>query len=300
MFPGYEVIAKLAMGGMAAIYLARKEVTAGVVSDVPDLVVIKALHSHLLEHAAVVAQFRDEAQRTMQIQSQHVVTAYDYRRDATPPFIVLECIEGWSLQHVLAEQSGPLESEVALAVGLQLVRGLGSIHDAGFVHRDLSPSNVMVGRDGNIKIIDLGLALDNAQASRGQASMQGSMRYMSPEQVRGELVDVRSDLFSFGVIMWETLCGQRLFDDADPMAVMHAVAEPVIKPLREVSPSVPPGVAELVEQLLSADAKARPQSAQGVERAFQQFQQLAGEEPHAVLQRWIKPLLGSRSTPSGS
>ena len=224
----YEVIDLLDAGGMGEVYSARD-------TRLGRLVAIKVLPDTLANDPAGLDRLRQEALAAGSLSHPNVVSVHDVGTEGEAFFVVSELIEGQTLRERLAE--GALPEPLALDWAAQAARGLAAAHEKGIVHRDLKPENLMVTRDGRVKIVDFGIAkVGSAAAKLDEAgllptvagatlpgTLLGTVAYMSPEQVRGEEVDARSDLFSLGAILFEMLAGRRAFGGAAPVETMAAI-----------------------------------------------------------------------------
>ncbi|HEY4222881.1 MAG TPA: serine/threonine-protein kinase [Myxococcota bacterium] len=259
----YREVGLLAEGGMAIIAQAER--------DDGCTVVIKRVRPPFCFDAAFLRLFADEGAVHAALDHENIVRLLDRGEDEAGPFLVFEHVDGTDLGIVL-EQQHKIDVECALAVAVPLFRALSAAHDAvdengqplHVVHRDISPGNVLIACDGAVKLADFGVAsfsLKNELTVAGE--MKGKFAYMAPEQTRGERVGPRADLFSAGVVLWEALAGQRLFDgptDADVVAAVRAVDAPAL--------DVAPSLAALVASLLAKDQAARPESARAVSQAL--------------------------------
>jgi eukaryotic-like serine/threonine-protein kinase len=210
----YEVYAPLGAGGMGEVYRARD----------PKLnrdVAIKILPEALAADPAALARFEREAQAVAALSHPNILAIFDFGRQGETAYAVMEFLDGETLRARLAH--GALSPRKAVELAAQIAEGLAAAHDKGIVHRDLKPENVFVTHDGRAKVLDFGLAKQTGAAADGHLSMQmtalrtgagvvpGTAAYMSPEQVRGDAVDHRSDIFSFGAVLHEMLAGRQAF-----------------------------------------------------------------------------------------
>ena len=253
----YVIVDKLGEGGMGEVYLA----------DQPAIgrqVAIKIVHAQTRErdHDELVERFRNEAKAAASLESPHIVQIFNWGEveDGTL-FMAMEYLSGHTLAEVL-RQHGPLAPERAVAIAKQICVALSEAHAAGIVHRDLKPSNIMLIERGEqaefAKVLDFGVAkLEGSDITRSGA-MFGTPQYMSPEQLRADVIDGRSDLYSLGVMLYEMLVGQLPF--SSPSAVGFITAHLYEKP-PALSREVPPALAELVHVLLAKDANERPPDA---------------------------------------
>jgi hypothetical protein len=258
----YEITSPIGAGGMGEVYRARDTRLAREVA-------IKVLPAALATDAESLARFEREARSVAALNHTNILAIHDIGQEGSVVYVVTELLEGSTLRDRLA--SGPVPPHRAVEVLVQIVRGLAAAHDRGVVHRDVKPENIFITRDGVVKILDFGVAVrDTAMTGTdGQVTavltypgiLVGTPTYMSPEQLRGELVTPRSDLFAFGVVAHEMLTGVHPFKRDAPAETMAAIlrADPV--PLERAVPSLPTGVAKLLHRCLEKRASDRPASA---------------------------------------
>src|SRR5271169_4516751 len=230
----YEILAPLGAGGMGEVYRARD----------PRLgreVAVKVLPAGCSSDPERLRRFEQEARATAALNHPNILALFDIGRQDDFPYIVSELLDGETLRARLA--AGPLPARKAIEYALQIVRGLAAAHDHGIFHRDLKPENIFVTRDGHVKILDFGLAkltsADAAQTATLNATApgmaMGTAGYMSPEQVRGQAIDQRSDIFSLGVILYEMISGQRAFQGDSAIEAMNAILKEDPPPLADAS-----------------------------------------------------------------
>jgi serine/threonine-protein kinase len=242
----FEVDRELGQGGMGVVYLARQP-------SLERRVVIKTLRRDLAQDKRCVERFRREAQAAGALHHQNVVAVYDcftWRGDC---FIAQEYVDGMDLASAL-EEVRRFEPRAAALVALELARGLEEIHARGIVHRDLKPSNALLGRSGEVKIADFGIAFDGKARGLTQTGQAvGTPSYMSPEQLRGERVDTRSDLFTLGVLLYELLAGEPPFRETEEgPSLLRRMELGRYRPLRRMAPATPRWLARLVGRCLRA------------------------------------------------
>jgi len=243
-------------GGMGEVYRARD-------SRLKRDVAIKVLPAGLARDPDRIARFEREARAAGALNHPNIVAVYEIGRDGDTYWIATELVAGESLAKAI--EHGPLGVPRALEIARQIVDGLAAAHAAGIVHRDLKPANLMVTRDGRVKILDFGLALRQRTSQDSttiemtdEGTVMGTAGYMSPEQVRGEVVDHRSDLFSFGVIFYEMLGGKRAFAGGSSVEVMSAILK---DDPPELPASVPPVFDRIMRRCLQKDRELRFQTA---------------------------------------
>src|ERR1017187_4916792 len=234
-------------------------------------VAIKVLPVGVARDPDRIARFEREARAASALNHPNIVSVYDIGCDNGTYWIATELVRGGTLRRAI--EAGPLPTPKAVEIARQVAAGLAAAHGAGLVHRDLKPDNIMVTRDGHVKILDFGLAKQRPPSQDSTTAdltdegvVMGTAGYMSPEQVRGEAVDHRSDLFSFGVVLYEMLCGKRAFAGDSSVEVMNAVLkeEPA-----ELPASVPATLTLIVRRWLEKEPDRRFQSAADLAFALQ-------------------------------
>jgi serine/threonine protein kinase len=247
----YEVIDRLGAGGMGVVYLARDPQLERTVAikvlriddDVPDL----------------RARFEREARSAAGLRHSNIVTIYDIGEHDHSPFIAMEYVEGGSLADVIRKRA-PLRLERKLELIQQLCAGIGYAHKLGIIHRDIKPANLMVTADGDLKVLDFGLArLSELGGLTQTGQLMGTPNYMSPEQLRGERVDARADIFAVGLVMYELLTYQRAFSGSVPELVLKVISTDVPS-IREHLPDANPELDRIVATATRRDANQRYQS----------------------------------------
>jgi len=211
----YEILAQIGAGGMGEVYRARD---ARLGRDVA----LKILPEDVSGEPRRAVRFEREARAASALNHPNIISVYDVGREGDIAYIVSEIVDGEPLRHAIAQ--GPMGTRRVIEIATQIAEGLAAAHAAGIVHRDLKPENVMLTREGRVKILDFGLAMQahsstgdqpetspTATAITNPGVVIGTVGYMSPEQVRAQVVDTRSDIFSAGVILYEMLAGRRAF-----------------------------------------------------------------------------------------
>ncbi len=264
---GYEVERELARGGMGVVHLARQPL-------LERRVVVKSLRRGLVEDAAVEERFLREARTASRVQHQNVVAVHDCFAWRGERFIVQEYVDGTDLARAL-QACRRMAPRIAALVALELARGLEEIHAIGIVHRDLKPANILLGRDGAVKLADFGIALDDIGPGLTRTGHAvGTPPYMSPEQLMGERVDGRSDLFAFGAVLYELISGEAPFtpDDTQPArALVRRIEAGRYRPLRRVAPETPRALRRIVSACLRAKPRRRLESATSLRRGLERL-----------------------------
>jgi serine/threonine protein kinase len=235
---------------MGVVFKARDTVLERIVA-------IKVLGPLLEGNATARKRFIREGRSAAAVKHQHVVTVYGVEGHESAPYLVLEFIEGHSLEELLAT-SAPLPLEQVITLGAQIAKGLAAAHQKGLVHRDVKPGNILIEKEtGRVALVDFGLArgVDDASISRS-GEVCGTPHYMAPEQVAGEHVDHRADLFSLGSVLYCMCSGELPFAAPNSMAVLRRVCDDDPRPIRECNRFVPDWLADLIGRLHAKSPRA--------------------------------------------
>jgi DNA helicase-2/ATP-dependent DNA helicase PcrA len=263
----YRIIGTLGMGGMGAVYKAHDE-------KLERVVALKMLTPEAIAQADRRRRFLQEARAASSLNHPHILTIYETGEVDGKPYIVMEYVEGLTLRQTLA--SGLFALKDALGIAIQVAGGLAKAHEHGIVHRDLKPDNLIISRDGYAKILDFGLAklveqrrpkfpAGSAENTLIQVNTQsgmilGTINYMSPEQLLGQRVDLRSDIFSFGIVLYEMMTGKYPFADDNRIDTMHAILHEEPKAPHEVKTDLPPDLQRILTKALAKAPKSRYQT----------------------------------------
>ena len=259
----YELLELIGSGGMANVYKAKCH-------RLNRLVAIKILKSELAENAEFRRRFRDESLAVAQLSHANIVSIYDVSSTQGIDYIVMELIDGITLKQYM-ERRGHMDWREALHFITQIMRGLSHAHSRGIIHRDIKPQNIMVLRDGSVKVADFGIAcLADAHQTLTQEAL-GSVHYISPEQAKGERLDARSDIYSAGVVLYEMLTGRLPFegDSAVSVAIQHLSSVPLSP--REINPDIPAALELICMKAMNADRNKRYQSADAMLMDLEKF-----------------------------
>ena len=260
----YRIVSKIGAGGMGEVYRARD-------TRLDREVAIKLLSSEVSKDADRLMRFEQEARATSALNHPNILTVHDIGEHEGTPYIVSELLDGEELRHLLDQGSIPVRKVVDYAQ--QIVSGLTAAHEKGVIHRDLKPENLFITKSDRVKILDFGLAKLRAttveasgtedatrRAITNPGVVMGTVGYMSPEQVRGQLTDHRSDIFSFGAILHEMISGRRAFRRDNMAETMSAILKEEPEDLTESNPNISPSLERIVRRCLEKKAERRFQS----------------------------------------
>lgn len=270
----YEILDVIGVGGMAVVYKAYCH-------RLHRFVAIKILKRDLAADAEFRRRFHEEAQAVAMLSHPNIVSVYDVSKGDDLDYIVMELIDGITLKQYMQKKQGRLNWRESLYFITQIVRALGHAHSRGIIHRDIKPQNIMVLRDGSVKVADFGIAriMSAAQTTLTQEAL-GSVHYISPEQARGSHIDARADIYSAGVVLYEMLTGRLPFDGDSPVsvAIQHINAKPIAP--REILPDIPVGLEEITMKAMASRIDQRYMNAEAMLRDLEEFRKNPQVEFH--------------------
>ncbi len=302
-FGKYHLIAHLATGGMADIYLATQTALAGF----EKLIVIKRILPNLSREPRFVEMFLDEARIAATLNHPNVVHIFDLGRIKGQYFIAMEYLAGESLSTIIRacrKRKIRIPPELAAGMILQAAEGLHHAHtmtgrdgkSLDIVHRDVSPQNVFALYDGVVKVVDFGIAKAALRSTKTQTgTLKGKYAYMSPEQILSQELDARSDVFSLGVVLWESLARRKLFNQENDLKLLQAITEQDAPSPCSIDPEVPELLAEITRKALARNLKERYQSAAELSAALRRYLKAASADwDNVAIGRFMQDLFSDR------
>lgn len=233
----YEILEQIGSGGMSEVYKARCH-------KLNRLVAIKVLKAEFSDDASFVSKFKIEAQAAAGLSHPNVVSVYDVVDEGVLHYIVMELIEGITLKNYICKK-GRLDVREAIGIAIQVAQGMAAAHEQHIIHRDIKPQNMIISRDGKVKVADFGIARAVSSQTIGATAM-GSVHYISPEQARGGYSDERSDIYSLGITIYEMVTGHVPFDGENTVTVALAHIEAPLLPPSRLNPAVPPSLEKII------------------------------------------------------
>lgn len=279
-FGKYLLLERVAAGGMAEVYLAKSAGAEGV----NKIVAIKRILPQFSDHQEFIDMFKEEAKIAVNLNHGNVVSIFDFGVEKGQFFIVMEFVEGKNLRQALNEMKKrniTLSIDQVVYIAKEVAAGLDHAHRCidgatgkplNITHRDMSPQNIMINYEGEVKIIDFGIAKAETQIEATRAgTLKGKFGYMSPEQADGQTVDPRTDIFSLGIVLWELLANDRLFSGSNEAAILRKIRECNVPNIRKINPNVSPDLEKIVLKALTKDRNIRYQTAAALHRDLNRF-----------------------------
>jgi len=256
----YEISGELGSGGMATVYKALQK-------SLDRTVAIKELKKDYQEDPVITQRFEREAKLAASFQHENIVHIYDYA--GKPDFcIIMEFVDGVTLAQII-EKGGPLPEDVGVMIALQAANALEYAHTRGMIHRDIKPGNIMVKRNGEVKLMDFGIARTRGlEALTAPGMVMGTPSYMSPEQIQGQALDVRSDIFSLGIVLYQMFTGVKPFLDEETASVTAKILKGKFLSPRSLNSDVPRGLQRIIKKCLRKKPHRRYASMQELARAL--------------------------------
>jgi serine/threonine protein kinase len=295
----YEVLRKIATGGMAELFLAKMVGMEGF----EKVVAIKRILAHLAYDEEFINMFRDEARIVAKLSHPNIVQIYDLGKSDETYFIAMEYIPGRNLSSVAKKARGlgqKLPPTYIARCLAQACEGLYYAHTRKdidgrplkIVHRDVSPQNIIVSFSGTVKLVDFGIAKAATKIAHTRAGvLKGKYAYMSPEQIRGEETDARSDLFAAGIVLYELLCGRRPFEKENSIQTLKSIVQDPHVDCRKLNPDIPDTLAEIIDNALTKDPNERYANAQELQVALEDFVNGSGERVNNItISKWVSDL----------
>lgn len=284
----YEILERIGSGGMAVVYKARCH-------RLNRLVAVKILKSDLAQDAEFRRRFHDESQAVAMLSHPNIVAVYDVSRSDQLDYIVMELIDGITLKQYMQKKGEPLSWRESLHFITQIMKALGHAHSRGIIHRDIKPHNIMVLRDGSVKVADFGIArLASAAQNTLTQEALGSVHYISPEQAKGSHIDNRSDIYSAGVVLYEMLTGRLPYEGDSPIsvAIQHINSIPLSP--REVNPDIPEALEAITMKAMAPKVDQRYLSADAMLADLEEFR----KNPNINFEYSSADLLGGADEPT--
>lgn len=261
----YEILERIGIGGMAVVYKGRDH-------RLNRLVAIKILKEELASDAEFRRRFHDESQAVAMLSHPNIMAVYDVSHTPELDYIVMELLDGITLKQYMQKKGGKLAWREALHFITQIMKALSHAHSRGIIHRDIKPHNIMVLRDGSLKVADFGIArlTSSAQATLTQEAL-GSVHYISPEQARGSHIDARSDIYSAGVVLYEMITGRLPYEGDSPVAVAIQHINSIPLSPREIDPEIPEALEAITMKAMASDVNQRYISADAMLADLEEF-----------------------------
>jgi serine/threonine protein kinase len=299
----YEVVSPIGAGGMGEVWRARD-------TRIGREVALKILPPAFAADRDRLRRFEQEARAAGTLNHPNLVTIHDLGSDDDTPYVAMELLEGETLREKMELHGAAVRLPIRKAIdySVQIANGLAAAHEKGVVHRDLKPENIFITRDGRAKILDFGLAklkpgtdagktdARTQQRDTSPGTVVGTAGYMSPEQVRGQEVDYRSDIFSFGAILYEMLSGRRAFKGDSSVETMNAILKEDPPELNQAETNIPPAIDLVVRHCLEKNREERFQSARDLAFDLERISSVSGSSPALVAKtrtRWVLPAIAA-------
>ena len=259
----YEITERVGLGGMAEVYRANDKVLG-------RMVAVKVMLPQYAADPTFTQRFRQEAASAAKLQSPYIVSIYDWGLDDETYYIVMEFLRGTDLKTAIKER-GFINQRKAAEIGSQVAQALSVAHSANIIHRDIKPQNIMIQPDGNIKVMDFGIARAGDAGLSQTATVLGTAHYVSPEQAQGKDLGPASDIYSLGVVLYEATTGKLPFDGQDAVSVAVKQVKEIPAPPRTINPDIDPSLEAIIMKALEKDPAARFKDASEMRRYLNDF-----------------------------
>ncbi len=273
----YKIISVLGEGGMGTVYLAEH-------NSFDRKVAIKAIHPHLAKNEEIRRRFKNEAATMARLQHPNIVSLYDYFDDDEGLYLIMELVEGIELESYIRNIGCPLDEYVSSAFMKQLLDAFSHAHDKGVVHRDIKPANILITKDGGIKVLDFGIAKivegDGMHNMTRTGTQIGTVYYMSPEQVQGKKVDIRSDIYSLGVTFYQMLTAQNPYNSCTTeFEVYSKIVQEQLPSPKFINPSISDVTVTILKRATAKDPADRFQNCEQFKHAILNKEEQSLETP---------------------
>jgi len=259
-----RIIEEIGSGGMAVIYKAVQE-------SLGRTVAIKALKSSVAAESQFAIRFEREALSVAALQHENIIHIYDFHKDGGNFFIVMEFVEGIDLYDLL-DRCTALPAEISAIIAMQVARALDYAHYRGIIHRDIKPANIMISKQGGVKLMDFGIARDQSFGDLTETGTGlGTPSYMSPEQILGDKLDFRSDIFSLGIVLYQMATGRKPFIEDEQKSVMHKIRLEKYPSPRKLNPDIPRELERIMGTTMAKMPRDRYRSTQDLVLALERF-----------------------------
>ena len=259
----YQIIERLGIGGMAEVFKAQDIVLGRIVA-------LKVMLPQYAADPEFTQRFRQEAASAANLQNPYIVNIYDWGQDSGTYYIVMEYVRGSDLKECI-RQRGAINQRKVAEIGMQVCQALSAAHHLDIVHRDIKPQNIMIQPDGNVKVMDFGIARAKNSVKTQTSSVLGTAHYISPEQAQGKELTFASDIYSLGIVLYEAATGTLPFDGPDAVSVALKQVNEQPRPLRQVKPDIDPAFEAIVLKAISKDPRNRFETASDMRTALNEY-----------------------------
>jgi serine/threonine protein kinase len=275
----YEILSLIGEGGMGSVFLAKH-------SQVERIVAIKSLLPQFMSNNEIKQRFKNEASTLARLQHANIVGLFDYYEDETGMYLIMEYAEGIALDDFIRDVTGPVAEERAVPIINRILKAFSYAHQQGIIHRDIKPANIIITKDDHVKILDFGIARllgDSNHNLTKTGTQMGTIYYMSPEQVQGKKVDIRSDIYSLGVTFYQMLTGVNPYSGlTTEYEVYSKIVKEDLAPPQEIYPGIPSYLSSVLKRALAKEPEDRFQSC---EKFLTAIKSKLAEEPKPIVKK---------------